>query len=170
MSLKAYRSKRKLAISKEPPATQKKTKSNQLIFVVQEHHARQLHYDLRLEVKGVLKSWAVPKKPSMNSKIKRLAIMVEDHPYGYKDFEGVIEEGYGKGTVSIWDSGTYDVDGQEPKETEKQILSGIKKGSFSFSLHGKKLRGSFALVKLKNSDKNEWLLIKKQKTRPDASR
>lgn len=135
------------------------------MFVVQEHHASHLHYDLRLEAEGVLKSWAVPKKPSMNPKIKRLAIMVEDHPYSYKDFEGTIPSGYGAGTVSIWDHGNYDVDGQDANESEKSVLRGLKKGSFHFSLHGKKLKGTFSLVHLKNLGKNQWLLIKKSKTR-----
>lgn len=163
MSLLKYKSKRNLKSSKEPAAKVKKKKSPQLAFVVQEHHARNLHYDLRLEVEGVLKSWAVPKKPSMDPKIKRLAIMVEDHPYDYKDFEGTISSGYGAGTVKIWDHGTYDVDGEDAKESEKLILKGLKKGSFHFSLKGKKLKGVFSLVRLKNLAKNQWLLIKKAK-------
>lgn len=160
MKLQKYKSKRNLKSSKEPAAKIKKTKSKRLIFVVQEHHATHLHYDLRLEVEGVLKSWAIPKKPSMDPKIKRLAIMVEDHPYDYKDFEGTIPEGYGAGTVKIWDCGTYDVDGQTAKNSEKSILTGLKKGAFHFSLKGKKLKGTFSLVRLKKFGKNQWLLIK----------
>ena len=163
MSLLKYKSKRNLKSSKEPAAKVSKKKSKKLIFVVQEHHATHLHYDLRLEAEGVLKSWAVPKKPSMDPKIKRLAIMVEDHPYDYKDFEGIIPAGYGAGKVKIWDHGTYDVDGGDAKESEKSILKGLKKGAFHFSLKGKKLKGVFSLVQLKKFGKNQWLLIKKAK-------
>jgi bifunctional non-homologous end joining protein LigD len=163
MSLLKYKSKRNLKSSKEPAAKVKKKKSSALIFVIQEHHARNLHYDLRLEVEGVLKSWAVPKKPSMDSSIKRLAIMVEDHPYEYKDFAGTIPSGYGAGTVKIWDHGTYDVDGEDAEESEKLVLKGLKKGSFHFSLKGRKLKGTFSLVRLKNLEKNQWLFIKKAK-------
>jgi len=148
MKLFQYLKKRNLKTSKEPAAKIKKRKSGKLIFVIQEHHARRLHYDLRLESEGVLKSWAVPKEPSMDPSVKRLAIMVEDHPYAYKDFEGTIPSGYGAGTVSIWDKGTYSAD---------DLPKGIKKGAFRFTLHGKKLKGTFSLIRLK---KNQWLLIK----------
>ncbi len=161
MKLSKYKAKRDLASSKEPLAKISKKKNGQLIFVIQEHHARSLHYDLRLEAEGVLKSWAVPKQPSMDPKVKRLAIMVEDHPYDYKDFEGVIPSGYGAGTVAIWDKGTYTIDNADPKESEKLILQGIKKGALHFFLHGEKLRGSFSLVRLKTGGKNQWLLIKR---------
>lgn len=164
MSLLKYKSKRNLKASKEPPAKLKRKKSKALAFVVQEHHATHLHYDFRLEVEGVLKSWAIPKGPSMDPNDKRLAIMVEDHPYEYKDFAGTIPEGYyGAGVVKIWDHGTYDVDGQTAEESEKSILQGLKKGSFHFSLKGKKLKGTFSLVRLKNRPQNQWLLIKKAK-------
>ena len=161
MKLGLYRLKRNLKTSPEPRGKVRKKKSAKLIFVIQEHHARRLHYDLRLEVKGVLKSWAVPKQPSTDPSVKRLAIMVEDHPYDYKDFEGTIPEGYGRGTVSIWDSGTYDVDGADARDSEKMILQGLKKGVIHFSLEGKKLKGIFHLIRLKNREKNEWLLTKK---------
>jgi bifunctional non-homologous end joining protein LigD len=163
MGLLKYKSKRNLKSSKEPAAKVRKKRAKKLIFVVQEHHATHLHYDLRLEAEGVLKSWAVPKKPSMDPKIKRLAIMVEDHPYDYKDFEGTIPLGYGAGKVKIWDHGTYDVDDGDAEESEKSILKGLKKGSFHFSLKGKKLKGTFSLVRLKKLGKNQWLLIKKAK-------
>jgi len=118
-------------------------------FVVHEHHASHLHYDFRLEMEGVLRSWAIPKGPSMDPSQKRLAVQVEDHPLEYIDFEGTIPEGeYGAGTVGIWDQGTYTL--QEEKGDE-----------IKFFLEGKKLHGSYVLVKLKRSKKgNEWLLIK----------
>jgi bifunctional non-homologous end joining protein LigD len=162
MTLKKYKSKRNLKVSKEPRAKVRKKKSSKLIFVIQEHHARSLHYDLRLEVEGVLKSWAIPKKPSRDPEVKRLAIMVEDHPYDYKDFEGVIPSGYGAGTVKIWDHGTYSVNDSDAKETEKLIKQGLRKGSFHFSLEGKRLKGDFYLVRLKNLQKNQWLFFKKK--------
>jgi len=120
------------------------------IFVVHEHHAKRLHYDLRLEMEGMLKSWAVPKGPSMNPKDKRLAIMVDDHALEYGDFEGVIPEGmYGAGTVRIWDRGRYEI-----KE------GSLKKGRLSLVFYGRKLRGVFALARMTGKEK-EWLLIKK---------
>jgi bifunctional non-homologous end joining protein LigD len=158
MKLTKYKSKRNLKTSKEPQAKIPTKKSAQLIFVIQEHHARSLHYDLRLELEGVLKSWAIPKKPSLDPKVKRLAIMVEDHPYDYKDFHGVIPSGYGAGTVKIWDRGSYCIDGLDAKESEKLLNKGLKKGSFHFSLKGKKLKGDFCLVHLKE---NQWLFFKK---------
>ncbi len=162
MTLFKYKSKRNLKTSQEPAAKIKKKNGNELAFVVQEHHARRLHYDLRLEVDGVLKSWAVPKQPSTSPKIKRLAIQVEDHPYDYKDFEGTIPSGYGKGTVSIWDEGTYTVDGQNAADTEKAMREGLKKGTLHFTLQGKKLKGIYHLVKMKTAENNQWLLIKKE--------
>jgi bifunctional non-homologous end joining protein LigD len=121
------------------------------IFVVHEHHARHLHFDLRLEMDGVLKSWAVPKGPSMNPKDKRLAILVEDHTLDYGSFEGVIPEGqYGAGTVLIWDKGDF-----------KLKAGSIKQGRLEFTLEGKKLKGMFVLVKMSGKEK-EWLLMKKK--------
>ena len=160
MKLSKYKSKRNLKASKEPKALLKKKKGGALAFVIQEHHARSLHYDLRLEAEGVLKSWAVPKEPTSDPSIKRLAIQVEDHPYAYKDFHGTIAEGYGAGKVFIWDRGTYDVEGLNAKESEKKILAGLKKGSIHFTLHGRKLKGIFHLVRLKT--KKQWLLMKKR--------
>lgn len=119
------------------------------IFVVQEHHASHLHWDFRLEKNGVLKSWAVPKGPSINPSDKRLAIRVEDHSLDYADFEGMIEEGqYGAGEVNLWDKGTY-----------KMIEE--KDDKLEFTLYGKRLRGTWVLIKFKGQDKN-WLLIKKK--------
>lgn len=154
MDLNKYNQKRDFDSTTEPNGEIKKSK-NELIFVVQKHSASHLHYDFRLEMNGVLKSWAIPKGPSMNPEEKRLAILVENHPYAYKDFEGVIPEGnYGAGKVIVWDNGTYSlVDGQDKE--------GLKSGHLSFILNGKKLKGEFALVRLKIKQKNAWLLIKK---------
>lgn len=123
-------------------------------FVVHEHHATHLHYDFRLEIGGVLKSWAIPKGPSMNPSDKRLAVMVEDHLLEYGDFEGIIPQGlYGAGSVLIWDSGEFEPEG-DPEE-------GLKKGKLSFSLNGKKLEGGFSLVLMRGRGSGkEWLLIK----------
>lgn len=128
------------------------------VFVVHEHHARSLHFDFRLEMEGVLKSWAVPRGPSMNPSDKRLAIMVEDHPLDYGSFEGIIPEGnYGAGAVVIWDKGTYN------------LLSGnIGSGRIEILLEGEKLKGVFVLIRMKGKDK-EWLLIKKKDEHADTS-
>ncbi|WP_265428580.1 DNA polymerase ligase N-terminal domain-containing protein [Chryseobacterium sp. YIM B08800] len=161
MVLKDYNNKRKFDETTEPKGKTKKSK-DQLIFVIQRHAASRLHYDFRLEMEGVLKSWAVPKGPSLNPEDKRLAMMVEDHPYDYKDFEGNIPEGnYGAGQVEIWDSGTYEpLDETSKLSDEKELLKELKAGSLKFILHGKKLKGEFALVKMKNAENNAWLLIK----------
>jgi len=119
------------------------------IFVVHEHHARHLHYDLRLEIGGVLKSWAVPKGPSMNPEDKRLAVMVDDHDLEYADFEGTIPEGqYGAGKVIIWDKGEFNL-----------LKGSPSSGNIEFELKGKKLKGRFVLIRMKKGD-NNWLLIK----------
>lgn len=123
-------------------------------FVVHEHHASTLHFDFRLEMAGVLKSWAVPKGPSLDPRAKRLAVEVEDHSVGYIDFEGRISEGkYGAGEVRIWDSGTYEA--LAPHEPSAQLAS----GKLAFRLHGDKLRGEFTLVRMQRRDR-QWLLIK----------
>lgn len=126
-------------------------------FVVQEHHARQLHYDFRLEIEGVLKSWAIPKGPSLTPADKRLAVMVDDHLIEYFDFEGIIPEGqYGAGMVVIWDSGTYSlVEGDDP-------VKSLESGKIVMELHGKILKGGFALVKMRGRGEKNWLLIKKK--------
>ncbi|MGQ9509554.1 MAG: DNA polymerase ligase N-terminal domain-containing protein [Thermodesulfobacteriota bacterium] len=127
-------------------------------FVVHEHHSTHLHYDFRLEIGGVLKSWAIPKGPSMNPSDKRLAVMVEDHPLEYGNFEGIIPEGYyGAGPVLIWDSGVFQPEG-DPE-------NGLKKGKLTFTLNGKKLKGGFSLILMKGkSSGKDWLLIKAQDT------
>ena len=161
MALTLYNKKRNFKDTSEPEGKIKSSKSK-LIFVIQRHKASRLHYDFRLEMDGVLKSWAVPKGPSLNPEDKRLAMMVEDHPYDYKDFAGVIPEGnYGAGIVEIWDKGTYsDLENSEEKVAEKSLLKQLKSGSIKIRMFGKKLKGEFALVKLKNNDDNSWLLIK----------
>ena len=126
-------------------------------FVIHEHHARQLHYDFRLEIDGVLKSWAIPKGPSLNPVDKRLAVMVDDHLLEYFDFEGIIPEGqYGAGAVVIWDSGTYSLfEGGDPMEA-------LKSGKIVMELHGKIIKGGFTLVKMKGRGEKNWLLIKRK--------
>jgi len=160
MSLAKYKTKRNFSTTKEPKGVIKKG-TDALSFVVQRHKATRLHYDFRLQMDGVLKSWAVPKGPSMNPGDKRLAMMVEDHPYDYKDFAGVIPEGYGAGIVEIWDKGYYtDIGNDAPLVAEKKLKAGLKAGNLKFTLSGKKLKGEFALVKLKGGEENAWLLIK----------
>src|SRR6478672_3842990 len=157
MTLKKYVEKRNFAASPEPNAKEKKN-SSKLSFVVQRHKASRLHYDFRLEMDGVLKSWAVPKGPSLNPGDKRLAMMVEDHPFSYKDFKGVIPSGYGAGIVEIWDNGKYtDIESSARADAEKKLKAGLKAGNLKFILHGKKLKGEFALVKLKGKQENSWL-------------
>ena len=161
MSLKKYATKRRFSQTPEPRAVAKKSHSKKLAFVVQEHHASRLHYDFRLELDGVLKSWAVPKGPSMNPHDKHLAVHVEDHPYEYRNFEGTIPKGnYGSGNVIIWDQGTYEPyhDGPDDQATLREEY---KKGHLTFFLHGKKLRGEFALIKTEHMGDDAWLLIKK---------
>lgn len=164
MSLTTYKSKRKFNETPEPDTAVKKG-NKQLSFVIQRHKASHLHYDFRLEMDGVLKSWAVPKGPSLNPADKRLAMMVEDHPYDYKDFKGVIPHGnYGAGIVEIWDNGTYTaLTDDKNADNEKLLKAGLKAGNLKFVLKGKKLKGEFALVKIKNKNSekdNAWLLIK----------
>jgi len=167
MSLSKYQQKRDFKQTREPKGEIEKS-ANELIFVVQKHAASHLHYDFRLEMDGVLKSWAVPKGPSMDPEVKRLAMMVEDHPYSYKDFEGTIPEGnYGAGNVIVWDNGTYTSD-EKTASDEKQLLSDLKKGRLSFILKGKKLKGEFSLVKLHGKQENAWLLIKKDDKYADS--
>lgn len=161
--LKKYNDKRDFARTGEPPGKEKKPGGEDLIFMVHKHHARQLHYDLRLELDGVLKSWALPKGPSNDPEVKRLAIMVEDHPYDYRDFEGVIPEGeYGAGPTLIWDTGTYtpEENQNDKKANEERIRSGLKKGHLKFVLSGEKLHGSYSLIHIPSDKDNAWLLVK----------
>jgi bifunctional non-homologous end joining protein LigD len=170
MSLDEYKRKRRFEETPEPPP--KLEKQSRRRFVVQRHDATRLHYDFRLEMEGVLKSWAVPKGPSLDPADKRLAMQVEDHPVSYYDFEGTIPQGnYGGGTVMVWDAGTWEplspvpVKGEYVPGTEKEAAAMLVKGDLKFRLKGKRLNGDFALVHIKGragSKGNEWLLIKKK--------
>jgi len=170
MSLDEYKRKRRFEETPEPPP--KVEKQSRHRFVVQRHAATRLHYDFRLETEGVLKSWAVPKGPSLDPADKRLAMQVEDHPVSYFDFEGTIPQGnYGGGTVMVWDAGTWEplspvpVNGEYLPGTEKEAAAMLAKGDLKFRLKGKRLNGDFALVHIKGragSKGNEWLLIKKK--------
>src|SRR5579863_5978954 len=157
MSLKEYNRKRSFDKTPEPPPREQSTPAGNY-FCVQRHDATRLHYDFRLEVGGTLKSWAVPKGPSLEPLAKHLAMHVEDHPLDYGGFEGNIPKGeYGGGSVMLWDRGTYELLGDAPALTQ------IERGDFKFRLHGEKLRGEFALVLVRGRGKgNEWLLIKKK--------
>ncbi|MFL5728986.1 MAG: DNA polymerase ligase N-terminal domain-containing protein, partial [Cytophagaceae bacterium] len=163
MSLSLYKQKRRFEETPEPEGAEKSSKTH-LRFVVQKHDASHLHYDFRLEMQGVLKSWAVPKGPSMNPQDKRLAMMVEDHPYDYRTFEGVIPEGnYGGGTVIVWDEGYYEPLGSEGlsrKEQEKLLIKQLYSGSLKFKMYGKKLKGEFALFEMKGRGERSWILVK----------
>lgn len=148
MTLKKYKKKRNFEKTNEPEGKISRKKSKETIFVVHEHHASHLHWDLRLEMDGVLKSWAVPKEPPLEPDVKRLAVQVENHLYKYKDFEGTIPEGqYGAGKVVIWDKGTY------------ELIEKTDKG-FVIKMNGKKLNGTYVLFKFK-PPKN-WLFFKKR--------
>ena len=154
MGLQVYNKKRRFDVTPEPRGRTARAKGNQ--FVIQKHAARRLHYDLRLELDGVMKSWAVTRGPSLDPGEKRLAVQVEDHPVEYNTFEGTIPEGeYGGGTVLIWDRGRW--------YPEEDPLEGLKKGNLTFTLEGKKLHGRWHLVRMRRrprETKDNWLLIK----------
>jgi bifunctional non-homologous end joining protein LigD len=155
--LEEYHDKRDFEVTAEPKGARPKAKSPEhLLYVIQKHQASQLHYDFRLEWHGVLLSWAIPKGPSLDPSVKRLAAQVEDHPVEYGGFEGTIAEGqYGAGTVMLWDRGTWTPD-------DPDVDASLKKGELKFSLFGAKLHGSWVLVRTKfgRADKPQWLLIK----------
>ncbi len=159
MSLKEYRKKRRFDVSPEPSgdAESRPAPAKDLLYVIQKHQASHLHYDFRLEWSGVLLSWAVPKGPSLDPSVKRLAMQVEDHPLEYGNFEGIIPEGeYGGGTVMVWDHGTW-----TPESPDADAA--LKKGDLKFTLHGDKLKGSWVLVRTRGfggSKRASWLLIK----------
>ena len=168
--LAEYRRKRDFGKTQEPSGevTPAGARPGRLRFVIQKHAARQLHFDLRLELDGVMKSWAVPKGPSLDPSVKRLAMQVEDHPIDYNTFEGTIPQGeYGGGTVMLWDRGTYSADtATSPDEEEDAIREGLRRGDLKITFHGERLHGSFALIRMKfarngsSSSKPQWLLIK----------
>jgi DNA ligase D-like protein (predicted 3'-phosphoesterase) len=170
VAMKRYEQKRDFSRTPEPRAGAPKPHAGKPIFVVQKHAATHLHFDLRLEIDGVLKSWAVPKGPSTDPHEKRLAIQTEDHPLEYAGFEGVIPEGeYGGGTVMVWDRGTWD------NITEKQgklrsPAAALRAGHLLFRLHGKRLQGGYALQRIGGGEKPQWLLIKMSDAAADARR
>ena len=156
-----YRRKRDFTVTAEPRGGRARA-TPKLAFVIQKHAASHLHYDLRLELDGVMKSWAVPKGPSLDPAVKRLAMQVEDHPIEYNKFEGIIPQGeYGGGTVMLWDRGTYRYGGDAPDPLDG-LRSGYEKGDFKFVLQGKRLRGSWVLVRTRRGTPHraQWLLIK----------
>jgi bifunctional non-homologous end joining protein LigD len=161
--LDEYRRRRDFRRTREPAGGDARSRRrSRLRFVIQKHAASSLHYDLRLEVGGVMRSWAVPKGPSLDPAVKRLAMQVEDHPIEYNTFEGTIPEGeYGGGTVMLWDRGTYSPDeGRRGESDEEAVARGLSAGKLSFSVEGERLRGSFALVRTERGPKPKWLLIK----------
>jgi bifunctional non-homologous end joining protein LigD len=169
--LAEYRRKRDFSRTREPrgAATRRGARAR-LAYVIQRHEATRLHFDLRLELDGVMKSWAVPKGPSLDPAVKRLAIEVEDHPIEYNSFEGTIPEGeYGGGTVMLWDRGTYGYAG-DAEDPVAALRAGYRKGDFKFELRGKRLRGSWVLVRTRRQGrKNQWLLIKHRDDEADPT-
>src|SRR5581483_2133499 len=164
MSLSQYQQKRKFTKTPEPSGLEPLVRKNgPLTFVIQKHAATSLHYDFRLELDGVLKSWAVPKGPSLNPDDKRLAVEVEDHPLEYANFEGIIPKGnYGGGTGMVWDRGVYTPVGSDGSRasSEKILQQQFNKGHLTFVMLGEKLKGEFALVKSPHMGENAWLLFK----------
>lgn len=171
MNLRVYKQKRTFKTTKEPkPKVKATTIRGKPKFCVQKHAASHLHYDFRLEYKGVLLSWAVPKGPSLDPSQKRLAVQVEDHPYDYRTFEGTIPKGnYGAGTVMLWDEGVYTFkDAENKKEIEKAMKEGLEKGILEIELFGTKLHGKFILTRLKKEEeKPQWLFFKKNDSYAD---
>lgn len=171
-ALKKYKSRRNFRVSPEPSGKKraKKRSGKEPIFVIQKHNASYLHYDFRLEIDGVLKSWAVPKGPSTDPHEKRLAVETEDHPMEYATFEGVIPEGhYGAGEVIVWDTGTF----ESIKEKDGKIVplsTCYKNGRIEVFVHGKKVQGGYALIRTESSNQNKWLLIKMKDEYTDAHR
>jgi len=166
--LAEYNAKRDFTRTAEPAGKIPKTRGKSLQFVIQKHAASHLHYDFRLELDGVMKSWAVPKGPSLDPTVRRLAMEVEDHPISYNTFEGTIPKGeYGGGTVMLWDRGTYEADDGGGAES---LRRGYEKGELRFVMHGKRLRGGFVLAKLRRPGRPQWLLIKRRDEHADPDR
>lgn len=163
MNLKAYRKKRNFKKTKEPSGSNNKISERKARFVVQKHFARNLHYDFRLEYRGVLLSWAIPKGPPKTKGMKRLAIHVEDHPIEYAQFEGTIPEGeYGAGKVEIWDKGSYEIrQTSNLKNSPITMSASFRKGHISLSLFGRKLKGNYEFIRLKGAERKKlWILMK----------
>jgi bifunctional non-homologous end joining protein LigD len=166
--LAEYNAKRDFTRTAEPAGKVPKARGKKLHFVIQKHAASHLHYDFRLELDGVMKSWAVPKGPSLDPTVRRLAMEVEDHPISYNSFEGTIPRGeYGGGTVMLWDRGTYDADDGGGAES---LRRGYEKGELRLVMHGKRLRGGFVLARLRRPGRPQWLLIKRRDDHADADR
>ena len=173
MENKKYQKKRDFGKTREPKGGERKNKKEKNpIFIVQKHDATNLHYDFRLEINGTLKSWSLPKGPSTDPSVKRMAIPTEDHPMDYADFEGVIPEGqYGGGTVMVWDSGQFTNLKKDDDGNPISLEESYRMGTVEVFLHGKKLKGGYALIKMKGgSMKGNWLLIKMDDEGADARR
>ena len=172
LSLSKYNKKRNFNKTSEPKGSKKKKYSGKPIFVIQKHDATNLHYDFRLEIDGTLKSWAIPKGPSTDPSVKRMAIPTEDHPMAYAQFEGTIPKGeYGGGTVMIWDKGRYSNLKKDENNKPVSLSKSYQLGRLEFWLEGEKLKGGYALVKMKSSEvKGNWLLIKMKDEQADARR
>ena len=167
-ALAEYNAKRDFTRTAEPAGKVPKARGKTLHFVIQKHAASHLHYDFRLELDGVMKSWAVPKGPSLDPMVRRLAMEVEDHPISYNTFEGTIPQGeYGGGTVMLWDRGTYEADDGGGPES---LRRGYHKGELRFVMHGKRLRGGFVLARLRRPGRPQWLLIKRRDDFADPER
>ena len=163
-----YNAKRDFTRTAEPAGKVPRPRGKTLHFVIQKHAASHLHYDFRLELDGVMKSWAVPKGPSLDPSIRRLAMEVEDHPVAYNTFEGTIPQGeYGGGTVMLWDRGTYEADDDGGPAS---LRSGYEKGELRFVVHGKRIRGAFVLARLRRPGRPQWLLIKRRDDYADPER
>ena len=166
--LAEYNAKRDFNRTAEPAGKVPKARGKSLHFVIQKHAASHLHYDFRLELDGVMKSWAVPKGPSLDPMVRRLAMEVEDHPISYNTFEGTIPKGeYGGGTVMLWDRGTYEADDGGGAAS---LRRGYEKGELRFVMHGKRLQGGFVLARLRRPGRPQWLLIKRRDDHADADR
>jgi len=166
--LAEYNAKRDFSRTAEPAGKVPKPRGKTLHFVIQKHAASHLHYDFRLELDGVMKSWAVPKGPSLDPTVRRLAMEVEDHPISYNTFEGTIPQGeYGGGTVMLWDRGTY-----EPEDGGgvESLRRGYEKGELRFQMHGERLQGGFVLARLRRPGRPQWLLIKRRDDHADPDR
>lgn len=170
--MKTYNEKRDFNKTREPKGVSDKKRSDSPIFVIQKHDATNLHYDLRLEIDGTLKSWSVPKGPSTNPSVKRMAIPTEDHPLAYADFEGTIPKGeYGGGTVLIWDQGTIKSIKKDEEGNPVDLEESFRAGSIEVVLNGKKLKGGYNLVKMKGGRmRGNWLLMKQDDKEADARR